>query len=277
MASRTVWIVGGVVVAIGAIAYLSYNKAPAGKDAAGTIVEAKRARAAGTNSFNPTPTAGTTEQSPRDVAKGTAGLGAAAPARVVAGPGRCAVLGAKTWEWPGRYPRATPHFLRNSPDGCLRQSGQCGDAHANASRWRQPWLGLLTAFVAVGAAFPTRAADLAFVETGELRIVYFDPGEKHLVPHATQSFLSGLATHERLFHYVPDGRVNVLLQDFSDRANATAIPAPRNRIFLDIASSNEPFETLSSAEWFAWTAVHELTHIVDNDRANHSADERVSN
>jgi hypothetical protein len=43
MASKTVWIVGGVVVAIGAIAYLSYNKAPAGKDAAGTIVEAKRA------------------------------------------------------------------------------------------------------------------------------------------------------------------------------------------------------------------------------------------
>ena len=133
---------------------------------------------------------------------------------------------------------------------------------------------MLTAFVAVGAAFPTRAADLDFVETGELRIVYFDPGEKHLVPHATQSFLSGLATHERLFHYVPDGRVNVLLQDFSDRANATAIPAPRNRIFLDIASSNEPFETLSSAEWFAWTAVHELTHIVDNDRAN-PADARL--
>src|SRR6266480_3828072 len=72
MASKTVWIVGGVVVAIGAIAYLSYNKAPAGKDAAGTIVEAKRARADGTNSFNPAPTASTTEQSAADVAKGTA-------------------------------------------------------------------------------------------------------------------------------------------------------------------------------------------------------------
>src|SRR5437762_14200180 len=71
MASKTVWIVGGVVVAIGAIAYLSYNKAPAGKDAAGTILEAKRARAAGTNSFNPAPTASTSEQSAPDVAKGT--------------------------------------------------------------------------------------------------------------------------------------------------------------------------------------------------------------
>ena len=119
-----------------------------------------------------------------------------------------------------------------------------------------------------------RAADLEFVETKELRIVYFDPSENHLVPHATQSFLSGLATHQRLFHYVPDGRISILLQDFSDRANATAIPAPRNRIFLDIAPSTEPYETLSSAEWFGWTAAHELTHIVDNDAAS-PADARL--
>jgi len=139
---------------------------------------------------------------------------------------------------------------------------------ATARRGRGAPLGFAAALaVALGVASPVRAG-LEFVETEELRIVYLEPGEKHLVPHATQSFLSGLATHERLFHYVPDGRVNVLLQDFSDRANATAIPAPRNRIFLDIAPSNEPFETLSPAEWFGWTAAHELTHIVDNDRAS---------
>jgi hypothetical protein len=77
MASKTVWIVGGVVVAIGAIAYLSYNKAPAGKDAAGTIVEAKRARADGTNSFNPSPTASTTDQNASDASKSVAGPDAA--------------------------------------------------------------------------------------------------------------------------------------------------------------------------------------------------------
>ena len=87
MASKTVWIVGGVVVAIGAIAYLSYNKAPAGKDAAGTIVEAKRARADGTNSFNPAPTASTTEQSAADVAKGTAVADAANAADAAAAAG----------------------------------------------------------------------------------------------------------------------------------------------------------------------------------------------
>ena len=131
----------------------------------------------------------------------------------------------------------------------------------------QGLLRLAAAFaVVLGAAVSARAADLKFVETEELRIVYFDPGEKHLVPRATQGFLSGLATHERLFNYAPDGRINILLQDFSDRANATAIPAPRDRIFLDIAPSNEPFETLASGEWFGGTASHELTHIVDMDR-----------
>src|SRR3981189_813935 len=87
MASKAVWIVGGVVVAIGAIAYLSHNKAPAGKDAAGTIVEAKRARADGTNSFNPTPTASTTDQNASDASKGTEGAGAAQDAAAAAGSG----------------------------------------------------------------------------------------------------------------------------------------------------------------------------------------------
>jgi hypothetical protein len=158
--------------------------------------------------------------------------------------------------------------LRNSHEGCLHQCRQPGDAHANASWWRQFWPGFATALVvAFGSALPALAADLEFVETEQLRIVYFDPGA-YFVPHATQSFLSGLASHKRLFGYVPDGRVNVLLQDFSDRANAAAIPAPRNRIFLDIAPSNEPFETVSSGEWFGSTSVHELTHLVDNDSAS---------
>jgi hypothetical protein len=85
MASKTVWIVGGVVVVIGAIAYLSYSKAPAGKDAAGTIVEAKRARSDGTNSFNPTPTASTTDQNASDASKAMAGPDAAKDAAAAAG------------------------------------------------------------------------------------------------------------------------------------------------------------------------------------------------
>ena len=111
-------------------------------------------------------------------------------------------------------------------------------------------------------------ADLAFEETPGLRLVYFDPDGTYLVPHATQAFLAGLAAHKRLLDWVPDDRVNLLLQDFSDRGNAAALPAPRNRIFLQIAASSEPYETVSPGEPFAWTAVHELTHIALWDRAS---------
>jgi hypothetical protein len=98
MASKTVWIVGGVVVAIGAIAYLSYNKAPAGKDAAGTIVEAKRAQTDGTNSFNPAPTASTTEQNASDASKAMAGPDAAKDAAGAAGGSSDNVLKRKAGE-----------------------------------------------------------------------------------------------------------------------------------------------------------------------------------
>jgi hypothetical protein len=116
-------------------------------------------------------------------------------------------------------------------------------------------------------AAPVRA-DQDFTETQDLRIVYFDPGGLPLVPHVTQSFLSGLAIDKRLFDYEPDGRVNVFLKDFTDRANAAANAAPRNKIFIDIAPSYDAYETVSLAEPFFSTAVHELTHIVMLDGAS---------
>jgi len=84
MASKTVWIVGGLVVAIGVVAYVAFKPAPA-TDASGTIVEAKRARADGTNSFNPSPTASTTDQSASDASKAMAGPDAAKDAAGAAG------------------------------------------------------------------------------------------------------------------------------------------------------------------------------------------------
>jgi hypothetical protein len=127
-------------------------------------------------------------------------------------------------------------------------------------------LGFATALVV--APCVASSDDRAFVETEWLRIVYSDPSEDYLVPHATQSFLSGLAAQQRLFDYVPDGKVNVFLKDLSDRGNASAYVAPRNQIDFEIAPSNEPYETLSSADRFATMAVHELTHIATMDRAS---------
>ena len=44
MSSKTVWVASGLVLAVSAVAYLSYHDSSAGKDAAGTIMEAKRAQ-----------------------------------------------------------------------------------------------------------------------------------------------------------------------------------------------------------------------------------------
>jgi hypothetical protein len=104
-------------------------------------------------------------------------------------------------------------------------------------------------------------AERAFVETEELRVVYYDPGEGYLVPHVIQCFLSGLANEKRLFDYVPDDGVSLFLKDFSDGGNASTYGAPRNIIDIDIAPSYYPYETFSSADRFQLFGVHELTHL----------------
>ena len=56
----------------------------------------------------------------------------------------------------------------------------------------------------------------------DLRVINFDPTGAYLVPYATQCFLNALAAQHARFGYTPDGKPTVLLQDFSDRGNATA-------------------------------------------------------
>jgi hypothetical protein len=134
------------------------------------------------------------------------------------------------------------------------------------TRGRWPQLAVITVLaVASGAAVP---ADRAFVQTDELRLVYYDPRERPLVPHTLQSFLSGLAAHKRVWGYVPNDGVAVFLMDFTDRGNASTYWAPNNLIEFEVAPSYDPYETVSSAERFETTAVHELTHLATTDRAS---------
>ncbi len=136
----------------------------------------------------------------------------------------------------------------------------------NGHSGRRFLLGVVTALiVAPGIA---SSDDRAFVETESLRIIYYDPGENYLIPHTTQSFLSGLEAQKRLFDYVPDGPVNLFLRDLSDQGSASAYVVPRDEIDFEIAPSTEPYETFSSGDRFATTAVHELTHLATKDRAS---------
>ncbi len=103
--------------------------------------------------------------------------------------------------------------------------------------------------MAAGAWGNASAQDLRIVETDDLQVVYFDPSGAYLAPYVTQSFLNSLNAQKKLFGYQPDGKVSILLQDFSDRGNASAIlGAPRNRIFIDVAPPVLSFETFSPGE-----------------------------
>ena len=131
------------------------------------------------------------------------------------------------------------------------------------------WPRLAVTTVLAFASGPALPADRAFVETdNQLRIVYYDPGEFALVPHATQSFLSALAAHKRVWGYVPNDGLTVFLRDWQDYGNASAYWAPRNLITVDVSPSYDPYETLSPTDRFESIAVHELAHIATTDRAS---------
>ena len=127
--------------------------------------------------------------------------------------------------------------------------------------------GLALAILTCGSAAASRA-EMRFIETNDMRVAYFDPTGAHLVTYATQCFLNALAAQQARFDYTPDGKVSILLQDFTDRGNATALNSPRNRIYLEMAPPTLAFETFSPGERLFTMANHELVHLVTFDQAS---------
>jgi hypothetical protein len=118
-------------------------------------------------------------------------------------------------------------------------------------------------------------AEMKLVETDALRMVYTSPAADYLAPYAVQALLNSLAAQKARFGYVPDGKVDVFLQDFADRGNASAVlGAPRNRIYLETSPPILSFETFSPGERLYTMANHELVHTVVGDQAS-SADMRA--
>jgi hypothetical protein len=126
------------------------------------------------------------------------------------------------------------------------------------------------AVVLLPCAPPTqsRADELRYIETRDLRIVSWDPSVTYLVPYATQCFLNSLAAQHTRFGYTPDGKVTVLLEDFSDRGSARLSSSPRNRLYFDIAPTTLTFETFSPGERLFTVANHEGVHFVTGDQAS---------
>lgn len=126
---------------------------------------------------------------------------------------------------------------------------------------------LLPIMFAIGADQPVSAQGLGTLETGDLRLLYFDPTETYLVPHVARSFENTMIRQRSIFGYQPDEKITTLLVDFSDYGNASAGAVPRNTLMMEIAPLSTGFETITANERFFLLMNHELTHIVTTDMA----------
>ncbi len=130
---------------------------------------------------------------------------------------------------------------------------------SRARRWLRQALSLAGACALTLASLAAASQDLKYVETDQLRVVYFANAGEFIAPYATQCLVNGLDAQKARFGYVPDGGVSVLLQDFSDIGNANAIMgAPRNRLYFELSPPMLTFETYSPGERLYALANHEL-------------------
>jgi hypothetical protein len=116
------------------------------------------------------------------------------------------------------------------------------------------------------SAAPVRA-QLRAVDTPELRLVYIDPSETYLIPHAVRTFLNSIAFQRRVFGFESKRPVAVLLVDFQDAGNAGATVVPYNELTIQIAPLSFAFETIAGNERLNIIMNHELVHVATMDRA----------
>ena len=124
----------------------------------------------------------------------------------------------------------------------------------------------VTAAVLSVIALPARG-QVSTLETDDLRLVYFAPGQSYLVPHVARSFENALRFHRRAFSYEPSEKVTVFLNDFSDYGNAGVNVVPRNFMMFQVAPVAFSYETVTANETVNWMMNHELVHVTLDDNA----------
>ncbi|HEV8094083.1 MAG TPA: hypothetical protein VGP71_00055 [Burkholderiales bacterium] len=108
---------------------------------------------------------------------------------------------------------------------------------------------------------------LSFIETEDLRLIYFDP-LGFLTPHTVRTFTNSLAWQKKIFGWTPSQKTTVLLKDFADYGNASAVPAPNSRLVFDVAPQSRAFETYPAGERMYTLMNHELVHTATADVAS---------
>src|SRR5882672_1149819 len=130
----------------------------------------------------------------------------------------------------------------------------------------RPALVSCAAALGVLAATTPARAQLRAIETADVRLIYFDPTESFLVPHAARTFLNSLEFQKRLFDFHPAGPITLFLADFSDSGNAGATVVPYNSVITQIAPFSFAFETIAGNDRMNIIMNHELVHVATMDQ-----------
>lgn len=127
---------------------------------------------------------------------------------------------------------------------------------------------LLSVAIVIAAHAPASAQGLDSLETQDLRLLYFNPGETYLAPYAAVSFENSMRSQRKIFDFEPYDKVSILLTDFVDHGGAGALAVPRNLLIVDVAPRPPTFETIAPAERMRSWMKHELVHVATMDKAN---------
>jgi len=122
------------------------------------------------------------------------------------------------------------------------------------------FLGLLP----LAAAADDNPLGMSYVETKDLRLIYFDSLD-FLGPHAVRTFTNSLAWQRRTFGWTPSHSTTILLKDLADYGNASAGVAPRSRLVFDVAPQSHAFETFPASERMFSLMNHEVIHVMQGD------------
>ena len=126
--------------------------------------------------------------------------------------------------------------------------------------------GLLLAYCILTNA-QAKSFELDVLETNDLRLLYIDPFQTHLVPHVVKNFQNSLQFQKKLYGWEPKEKTTIILTDLSDYGNAGAAASPRNGISVFIAPASRTLETMPSSERVFMLMNHELVHIANMDMA----------
>ncbi len=127
------------------------------------------------------------------------------------------------------------------------------------------FLGILFVLFLV-IVIPARA-QLSELMTKDLRLIYYSKAHEYIVPHLARCFQNALAFDERMFNFLPSGKVTIFLEDFDDFGHGGADVVPNNHIDIGLAPFNYVYETVPANERMNWLMNHELIHIVACDKA----------